>query len=551
MLEPPNIRAIPAASDADAAARGLDDWRSAADGALLDDETGTAVLQALFGNAPFLGQCALHHPESLVDTLQFGPAEALAKLVSHVEEQAAAARTDEAGTMALLRQARRRAALIIGTADVALGWSGVRVTAALSRFAAGALRIGVDHLLAVATESGDLAQLDPAHPGRGSGFVVLGMGKLGGGELNYSSDVDLIVLYDPDITPYRGRRELPDFFVRLTRKLAGLMETPTGDGYVCRVDLRLRPDPSATPPAISLPAAEGYYASLGQNWERAAMIKARPVAGDGDAGVAFLKALRPFMWRKHLDFAAIQDIHSIKRQIHAHKGGAEVAVNGHNVKLGAGGIREIEFFAQTQQLIWGGRYQSLRVRRTEAALHALHALERVTDAEMHELIESYWYLRRVEHRLQMVNDQQTHVLPEDDEGMARIGTFLGYDSLGAFVDHLRGHLERVSAHCGRLFEDAPGLAAQDSVGGNLVFTSGDNDPGTMETLTRIGFRNPAAVSNAIRAWHHGRIPATRSTRSRELLTELVPSMLSAFARTPDPDQAFARFDGFLASLPSG
>ena len=551
MLEPPNIRAIPAASDAGAAERGLEDWRAATGGALLDDEVGIAVLTALFGNAPFLGQCALHHPESLIDTLQMGPGGALAALTRSVGEQALAARTDEARTMAVLRQARRQAALIIGTADVALGWSGPRVTAALSRFAASALRHGVDHLLATAAAAGELEPADPAHPSHGSGFVVLGMGKLGGGELNYSSDVDLIVLYDPDITPYRGRRELPDFFVRLTRKLAGLLESPTGDGYVCRVDLRLRPDPSATPPAISLPAAEGYYASLGQNWERAAMIKARPVAGDGAAGTAFLHTLRPFMWRKHLDFAAIQDIHSIKRQIHAHKGGGEVAVNGHNVKLGAGGIREIEFFAQTQQLIWGGRYQSLRVRRTEAALHALHALERVTDVEMHELIESYWYLRRVEHRLQMVNDQQTHVLPEDDEGLARIATFLGYDDLGAFAAHLRGHLERVSGHCGRLFGDAPGLAAPDAVGGNLVFTSGDHDPGTMETLTRMGFRNPGAVSSAIRAWHHGRIRATRSTRSRELLTELVPSMLGAFARAADPDQAFARFDGFLANLPSG
>ena len=151
------------------------------------------------------------------------------------------------------------------------------------------------------------------------------------------------------------------FFVRMTRDLVRILEERTGDGYVFRTDLRLRPDPASTPLAISVAAAVAYYESVGQNWERAALIKARPVAGDRVAAQRFLRELRPFIWRKNLDFAAIQDIHSIKRQINAHRGGGRIAVEGHDIKTGRGGIREIEFFAQNQQLIWGGRIREMQV----------------------------------------------------------------------------------------------------------------------------------------------------------------------------------------------
>ncbi len=219
---------------------------------------------------------------------------------------------------------------------------------------------------------------DGADPARGSGFIVLGVGKLGAGELNYSSDIDLILLFDAEKTRYRGPRDLQFFYTRLAHELVRMMEERTADGYVFRTDLRLRPDPGSTPPALSVQAAIVYYESAGQNWERAALIKARPVAGDLEAGRAFLAELGPFLWRKHLDFAAIQDIHSIKRQIHAHSGGATIAVAGHNIKLGRGGIREIEFFAQTQQLIWGGRQPELRITGTCAALAALAKAGHIT-----------------------------------------------------------------------------------------------------------------------------------------------------------------------------
>jgi len=556
-----NISALPRASDPDAAERGLEDWRRVAQklasplderaAALADDANGRRLLSALFGNSPFLTQCALQQAACLLDVVQVGPDAAFDKLFVDLVGELKDAADREADVTRILRRARQRNALLVAVADIAGAWDGTRVTGALSQFAETAVSHAVDHLLRQGASAGDLDLADPEAPGTGSGWIVLGMGKLGGRELNYSSDIDLIVLYDRDHTPYCGSRDCQDFFVRLTQRLARLLEDRTGDGYVFRTDLRLRPDPAATPPAVSVLAAESYYASLGQNWERAAMIKARPIAGDIAAGDAFLHAIRPFIWRKHLDFAAIQDIHSIKRQIRSHRGGGNIAVLGHNIKLGRGGIREIEFFAQTQQLIWGGRYQSLRGRRTEEAIKALRELERISAEAETDLIEAYWFLRRVEHRLQMVNDAQVHSVPQDDEGVARLAVFLGYPDAATFARVLTDYLTRVSDHSDSLFEDAPGLGAPTPQGGNLSFTSADDDPGTLETLEEMGFRQARTVSQSIRAWHHGRLRATRSTRARQLLTELTPTLLTALGQTANPDQAFARFDAFLGNLPAG
>ncbi len=277
------------------------------------------------------------------------------------------------------------------------------------------------------------------------------------------------------------------------------------------------------------------------------MIKARPVAGDIEAGEEFLRHLRPYIWRKNLDFAAIQDVHSIKRQINAHRGGSQIAVNGHNVKLGRGGIREIEFFGQTQQLIWGGRMPELRARSTVATLRVLAEVERVETSTATEMIESYDFLRRLEHRLQMVNDEQTHDLPRSDEGVADIAVFMGYPSATEFRDALLFHLGRVENHYSHLFEEAPELGA----GGALVFTGGENHPDTVATLTEMGFADGGSISSIVRNWHHGRYRATRSERARQILTELMPHLLKAFANTANPDKAFARFDEFIAGLPAG
>jgi glutamate-ammonia-ligase adenylyltransferase len=333
------------------------------------------------------------------------------------------------------------------------------------------------------------------------------------------------------------------------------MEDRTEDGYVFRTDLRLRPDPAATPLAVSLPAAITYYESMGQNWERAAMIKARPVAGDRALGDAFLREIRPFVWRRHLDFAAVADIHSIKRQIHAHKGAkgahAEVQVAGHDVKLGRGGIREIEFSTQILQLIWGGRDPALRDPTTLGALVQLAGAGRIDRRTAADLADAYVFLRNVEHRLQMIADRQTHRLPEDAEGLSRVASFLGFETPEAFATALTGHLRRVERCYAGLFEAAPDLGAGDGAAGDLVFTGVEDDPATIETLRKMGFQNPSAVAGTVRAWHHGRTRATRSERARELLTEIMPALLAAFGRQPQPDQALMRLDAAFARMQAG
>ncbi|MBL27481.1 MAG: bifunctional [glutamate--ammonia ligase]-adenylyl-L-tyrosine phosphorylase/[glutamate--ammonia-ligase] adenylyltransferase [Rhodospirillaceae bacterium] len=547
---------IPQAADAGAAARGLEQWLEPADDdaairrAIADDPVGGAILDAVFGNSPFLSRCVLRDMGFVERLLQEGADAAFATLL-HDVSHADADRPSQDRLKQRLRQARSRASVTIAIADITGAWTVERVTASLADFAQAALTVAVRLLMREAADQGLLAPSDPDHPDRDCGYFVLGMGKLGGRELNYSSDIDLIVLFDTDRVPYRGSGEIGRFFIRVTRDMAGLIEQRTADGYVFRTDLRLRPDPASTPPALSVAAAITYYESVGQNWERAAMIKARPVAGDIAAGQAFLDAIRPFIWRKHLDFAAIQDIHSIKRQIHRHKGGGTIAVRGHNLKLGRGGIREIEFFAQTQQLIWGGRYPELRCHGTLDTLSALTEQGHIDAATRDEMTAAYRFLRRAEHRLQMTEDQQTHSLPEDQAALDRFATFLGYDRTSDFAAELTGHLSRVELHYGELFEESPSLTAPLPEGGTLSFTGTEDDPETLLTLSRLGFADPGRISALIRGWHHGRIRATRSARARELLTELTPALLAAFGQTASPDTAFARFGDFLSRLPAG
>jgi len=504
------------------------------------------LLSALFGNSPFLTQCCLAEPAFLHRIAEADPDDAFAKILAALDAPALWT-VERPALMTTLRRLRRQAALLIATADIANLWPLERVTRGLSDFAGRALEVTVRHLLAGAATAGEIERADPDDPAQESGFIVLGMGKLGAFELNYSSDIDLILLYDAERVRYRGRRTEQHFFNRLAQDLVRIISERTEDGYVFRTDLRLRPDPGSTPPVVSLEAALIYYESAGQNWERAAFIKARPVAGDRRAGAEFLAELTPFLWRRHLDFAAIQDIHSIKRQIDAHRGGGTIKVAGHDVKLGRGGIREIEFFAQTQQLIWGGRIPALREAATCDALAALARTGRITAEAAARLTRCYEFLRRVEHRLQMVNDAQTHSLPADAAGLAHIARFLGFSDTEAFADAMRTTLGAVENHYAHLFEEAPTLGAH----GNLVFTGIEDDPETLGTLRQLGFSDPAAVSSIVRGWHHGRYRAMRSQRARELLTELIPSLLKEFGAAANPDAAFVNFDRFLSRIPAG
>ncbi|MET0279159.1 MAG: bifunctional [glutamine synthetase] adenylyltransferase/[glutamine synthetase]-adenylyl-L-tyrosine phosphorylase, partial [Pseudorhodoplanes sp.] len=319
----------------------------------------------------------------------------------------------ETDAMRILRRTKSELALLIAIADIGGVWPVMQVTKALTELADTMVQAAVRFLLGDAVRRDRLKPADPHEPETGSGYIVLAMGKMGAFELNYSSDVDLIVFFDPDAPALPKDTDPSGLYIRVTRGLVKLLQERTGDGYVFRVDLRLRPDPASTQIAISVPAALDYYEHRGQNWERSAMIKARACAGDIAAGERVLKELSPFVWRKYMDFAALSDIHAMKRQIHAYRGHGEIAVAGHNIKLGRGGIREIEFFVQTQQLIAGGRHPELRDRETLKMLDVLAAGDWIAADARDELGAAYQFLRALEHRLQMVADEQTHTLPDN------------------------------------------------------------------------------------------------------------------------------------------
>ncbi len=504
-------------------------------------------LGAVFSLSSHLRDCALVRPAVLASVLALPLEEGVEAAIARTRDLW---REDlgEAGLMAELRRMKKQVSLALGLGDLG-GWLVPEtVTRLLSDFAEACLQSGCNHLLKTQHDAGKLVLPDPENPSADSGVIVLAMGKFGAWELNYSSDIDIIIFFDLTAGMKVETDDPTSLFVRFAKQLSKLLQERTGDGYVFRVDLRLRPDPGSTPLAIPVATAFNYYEAYGQNWERAAFIKARAVAGDIPCGERFLAELAPFIWRKYLDFAAIQDVHSIKRQIHVHKGHGTIAVKGHNVKLGRGGIREIEFFVQTQQLIAGGRRTQLRTRGTIASLNALRDDGWINAEAAETLTRAYWYLRKVEHRIQMVADEQSHVLPEDDAGLARIAAMMGDRKIEDFSKSLIATMRQVETHYAALFEASPELAGN---GGNLVFTGEDDDPETVETISRMGFRQPSQIISTVRGWHYGRYAAVRTAQAREMLTELTPFLIEAFSETGQPDQAFFAFDRFLAGLPAG
>jgi glutamate-ammonia-ligase adenylyltransferase len=507
------------------------------------------LLGGIADTAPYLFDLVHGDPARFLRLLGRDPEEEITALLTITREAAAAAR-GSAALMRILRGMKAEAALLIALADIGAVWPVARVTAALTDIADAALSAAVRHLLADAAARGKLVPADLQNPELGSGYVVLAMGKMGGYELNFSSDIDLMIFFDPAAAALAPDVEAAPFYVRLTRDLVKLLQERTEDGYVFRVDLRLRPDPSSTQIAISTEAALDYYESRGQNWERAALIKARPCAGDLAAGEKLLRELSPFVWRKYLDYAAVADVHAMKQEIHAYRGHGEIAVEGHNIKLGRGGIREIEFFVQTQQLIAGGRHPGLRGRETVATLATLAVGGWIDAVARDELTAAYDFLRRVEHRLQMMADEQTHTLPADRDALGAFARFLGFKNRDAFAAALLVHLRAVEKHYVKLFESAPALLAQQQ---NLSFATADGEAGTetLDRLAEIGFRQPREVAAAVRRWHAGGYPALRGEQARKNLTELVPVIIDQFARAENPDGAFAAFDRFLAGLRAG
>ena len=450
--------------------------------------------------------------------------------------------------MQLLRRMKSEAALLIALADIGGVWPVMQVTAALTDLAVASVQAALRFVLRQEAARGRLSPPTLETPEDDSGLVVLAMGKMGAGELNYSSDIDLIVFFDPAAPTLAADIEPAPFFVRVTQAMTRLLQQRTGDGYVFRVDLRLRPDPSSTQVAISTESALHYYEREGRTWERAAMIKARPCAGDAKAGEALLADIAPFVWRKHLDFAALADVHDMKRQMQTYRGQSEIAVEGHNVKVGRGGIREIEFFAQTQQLIAGGRHPELRVRPTLEALKVLASSNWITFVARDELTAAYEFLRRVEHRLQMVADEQTHSLPDDIEAVERFARFFGYDSRAAFAKDLLGHLNIVQGHYEKLFEGDPtGTAKLPAVD----YRAGPDDPRLLEYLTTLGFKKPIMVAETVRQWMTGDYRVFRTEATRNAFVEFVPALIDGLAHAEEPDSAVTAFDRFLQALQRG
>jgi [glutamine synthetase] adenylyltransferase / [glutamine synthetase]-adenylyl-L-tyrosine phosphorylase len=526
----------------------LEPEQSAALDALLDAPFAKRVLLGIAAFSPYLFDLVRSDAARLIRLLRCDPDRHLAALIETASREVFAA-PGETEVMRLLRRLKAEAALLIALCDIGGVWPVMRVTAALTELATRSVQEGLRYLLRQEAVRGRLAPVDQEHPEAGSGLFVLAMGKMGADELNYSSDIDLIVFFDPKASTLARDIEPQPFFVRVTQALARLLQQRTSDGYVFRVDLRLRPDPASTQVAMSTDAALHYYERDGRTWERAAMIKAHACAGDIVAGRAMIAELSPFVWRKHLDFAALADVHEMKRQMQTYRGQSEIAVEGHNVKIGRGGIREIEFFAQTQQLIAGGRHAELRVRPTLAALAVLASSNWITHEARDELSAAYKFLRRVEHRLQMVADEQTHSLPDEVEAVDSFAQFFGYDSREAFARDLLAQLNIVQAHYGKLFEgdDPTGTEKLPPVD----YGAGPEDQRLLKQLATLGFKAPCKVAETVRVWMVGEYRVFRTESTRAAFAEFLPTLMDGLAHADEPDRAVAAFDHFLQALQRG
>ena len=410
-----------------------------------------------------------------------------------------------------LRRIKRRTALLVGLTDLGGVWSLEEVTGALTDLADRAVEAALSHAIGREVARGRL-------PGA-KGVVALAMGKMGAGELNYSSDIDLILLFDQGVHAPSDYAEVRAALIRAARAATRTLSEVGPDGYVFRTDLRLRPDPSVTPVILPMDAAERYYESLARTWERAAYVKARPCAGDLAAGAAFLDRLRPFVWRRHLDFAAIEDVHALVRRIRDHRGdGGRIAAPGHDLKLGPGGIREVEFTAQSHQLIFGGRDPRLRVRGTVDALARLAEAGRLPEEAARDLSEDYRALREAEHRLQMIRDAQTHAMPTVCDELDRVARLHGASDTSVFLARLEARLVRVHGWAERLIGPDDGA-------------------------------RPAPPAATPERWTS--YPALRSARARQGFERISEPLMARIDAAARPEEALAAFERFLAGLPAG
>jgi len=475
------------------------------------------LVEGTAGSSPYLGGLIARQGEWLEAAFDDPEAALAAELDGMKELESEALKSG-------LRQAKQRVALLTALADLAGVWPLETVTGALTDMAGLACDLALKDEIATLIRRGKLPGQVEEDIATAGGMVVLAMGKMGAAELNYSSDIDLICLFDETRYSQDDFHDARQAMVRATRHFSTTLSDRTADGYVFRTDLRLRPDPSVTPVCISMAAAESYYESLGRTWERAAYIKARACAGDIKAGERFIAALRPFIWRRHLDFAAIQDAHDMRLRIRESKRlGGPLSVPGHNMKLGRGGIREIEFFTQTRQLIAGGRDESLRVRGTIEGLMRLAAKEWIPRDVADRLAGHYRAHREVEHRIQMVHDAQSHTLPTSPEELDRIACLMGTDR--------KAMIEDISRCLGEVHELTEGF-----------FAPGEAPPPEEDI--------PDDIDTSIcRQWPS--YPALRSTRAQQIFQRLRPELLRRLRRAAKPEEALVALDGFLKGLPAG
>lgn len=534
------ITTIPQIYDHAAGTRLLEKLRL--DGVMLGDIE-TDLVFSVGSCSPYLSKLMQRSPANLVGLLGLGPEKNIEKACTLV--WAACEIENIADQVRELRQAKDLAALTIAMSEICGAWSTMQAAEQLSIFADAAVGAATRMALKQLFARGFIPA-DEHKPEELSGISVIAMGKHGACELNYSSDIDLVFLYDRDAVPLaEDPRRISSEIVKL---VCSRLSDQTKDGYVFRTDIRLRPDPSSSAAAVSMDAAEAYYESYGQNWERAAYIKARPVGGDIELGKRFLLMMRPFIWRKYLDYAAIEDIHSIVRQLHSAEQIRIEGIPGHNLKTGWGGIREVEFFVQTQQLVLGGKNIDLRQSGTMSAIDALAAKSVINKNAQMQLQASYEKLRKYEHRIQMIADEQTHKIPLGREALERVAAFSGFQSEEFFVADIFSTLKSVNDNFKTLFEKDTSLA---NGYGALSFTGVDIDNRTIDSLFSMGFERPRDIATTISRWHTGDLRATRTKRGRELLTEITPKILSALTKSERPDEAFIAFDRFLRHLPAG
>ncbi|MDE1917123.1 MAG: bifunctional [glutamate--ammonia ligase]-adenylyl-L-tyrosine phosphorylase/[glutamate--ammonia-ligase] adenylyltransferase [Sphingomonadales bacterium] len=450
---------------------------------------------------------------------------------------AALAGEDAPDLGAALRRRRLATALALGVGDLAGAFALPRVVGELTALADRSLDAAIRH--AIVSRAPDS---EPA------GFVALALGKQGAGELNYSSDIDPILLFDPLTMPRRPRDDPGEAAQRYAREIVRLLTHVDAEGYVFRVDLRLRPASEVSPLAIPIEAALTHYESSALAWERAAFIRARAASGDIALGEEFLAQIRPFVWRKSLDFGAIAEIGRLTRRIRAEHGKVTAVGPGFDVKRARGGIREIEFFAQGHQLIHGGRNPALRQKGTRAALDALAAAGLIDSQDALHLGQAYDRLRQIEHRLQMVADLQTHTLPRDMAAIDKVARLDGLPDGAALISEI----EAITAMVGMRYDALIAASAPPSIAPVKADAPVDAPSGfALEAdLAALGFADPAGLAARIDGWRGGTMRALRSEAALAALDAILPQLLAALAKAPEPDKALTRWERLIASLSS-